>query len=43
MDKSKPIAVVTGASTGIGEQISFKLSDSGFYVVLSAVSSGKMN
>ena len=34
MDKSQPIAVITGASTGIGEQISLKLSNSNFHVIL---------
>ena len=34
MDNSKPIAIVTGASTGIGEQISIKLSKKNFHIVL---------
>ena len=34
MDNSKPIAIVTGASTGIGKQISIKLSKENFHIVL---------
>ena len=34
MDNFKPIAVITGASTGIGEQISLKLSNNNFHVIL---------
>jgi len=42
MNNPKPIAVITGASTGIGEQISLKLSCSGFYVVLISRSKDKL-
>ena len=42
MNNSKPIAVVTGASTGIGEQISLKLSSSGYHVILISRSEKKL-
>ena len=42
MDSSKPIAVITGASTGIGEQISLKLSHENFHVVLISRSKNKL-
>lgn len=34
MKISKPIAIVTGASTGIGKEISIKLSDNNYHVLL---------
>ena len=34
MKISKPIAIITGASTGIGKQISIKLSDNNYHVLL---------
>tara|TARA_Y100000817_G_scaffold246015_1_gene198040 strand:- start:7 stop:720 length:714 start_codon:yes stop_codon:yes gene_type:complete len=34
MKTSKPIAIITGASTGIGKQISIKLSDNNYHVLL---------
>ena len=42
MDNSKPIAVITGASTGIGEQISLKLSSNNFHVILISRSKDKL-
>ena len=34
MNTIKPVAIVTGASTGIGKQISIKLSKNNYYVIL---------
>ena len=34
MSTSNPIAIVTGASTGIGKHISIKLSQNNFHVIL---------
>ena len=34
MSSSKPIAIVTGASTGIGKHISIKLSENSYHVIL---------
>jgi len=42
MNNPKPIAVVTGASTGIGKQISIKLSCSGYYIILISRSKDKL-
>ena len=42
MDNSKPIAIVTGASTGIGEQISIKLAKEKFHIVLISRSKEKL-
>ena len=42
MDNSKAIAVITGASTGIGEQISLKLSNNNFHVILISRSKDKL-
>ena len=43
MNNPKPIAVITGASTGIGEQISLKLSNNNFHVVLISRSKNKLS
>jgi len=36
MKKNKPIAIITGASTGIGKYISIKLSNNNYHVILIA-------